>query len=38
MKPVYFSDEAIALLRPYRAQRETLAANNHTWERTCASD
>lgn len=38
MRPVYFPDEAIALIRPYRAQREAIGANNITWEKSCASD
>ncbi len=36
MRPVYFPDEAILALRPYRQQREQLSLNNQTWEKSCA--
>lgn len=36
-EPIYLSEGAISALRPYRADREKIAAHNETYERLCPS-
>lgn len=34
--PIYLSEGAISALRPFRADREKIAAHNRTWESQCS--